>query len=66
MAEKVVKEKKVSKISKIRTRLAQGWKDVDKLAADTGAAVGTVKTQMYKYYKEQGIATPKRSKKQTE
>ncbi len=44
-------EKKRNMVSKIQARLSQGWKDVEKLAEDTGAKVSTVKTQMYKFYK---------------
>lgn len=49
---KVPKEKKVTKVSKIRSCVNQGWKDVAKIAEASGASIGTVKTQMYKYLKE--------------
>lgn len=63
MAEKKAVEKKITKISKIRARLSQGWKDVEKLAADSGASVGTVKVQMYKFFKENPDKKPVKVKK---
>lgn len=57
------KEKKVTKISRIRARAAQGWKDVEKIANDVGASVGTVKVQLYKYYKENPDSKPVKVKK---
>jgi hypothetical protein len=48
----MAEEKKVGKVAKIQARLNQGWRDTDKLVADTGASMGTVKVQMYKFYKD--------------
>ena len=58
----MAEEKKIKKKEKIRAKLNQGWKDVDKIAEATGAKVGTVKYQIYLFRKEQGLVKPKKSK----
>lgn len=57
-------EKKQTKISKIKSRLNSGWRDVEKIAADVGSAIGTVKVQMSKYFKENPDKKPVKVKKE--
>ena len=59
----MAEEKKVSKIERIKNRLNSGWRDVEKISADSGAAVGTVKVQMYKWFKENPDKKPVKEKK---
>ena len=50
---------KGNKVKKVISCLNRGWKDVDKIVAESGAAISTVRTQMYKYKKEKGKALKK-------
>ena len=52
MAKKNGKEKGKGLVALVRAELAKGVTDVDKIVKRTGAAEGTVRTQMYKYKKE--------------
>jgi hypothetical protein len=52
---------KEGKIFKIKSLFSRGWKNFDKIASETGAAVGTVRIQYYKYRKLHG--EPKVGKK---